>query len=231
MINSNNPELTLDVLGTDEQITLRGFRGVVAGYTGRNADVVQHHIDELAAIGIAPPPEVPMFYEVSGANFTASAHLSGYSALTSGEIEPVYIRHAGRNYLAVGSDHTDRDEEANSIPDSKEACCKPISSSVVEIASFDDLDLDSAMARCWVDGELYQEGKLDQILTPGTVVGLLHDRLDLQPEDDFICLGGTISLLSGSFTAGTTWRVQLILADGTTVDHTYNLTNPEEGNL
>ena len=231
MINSSSPGLTLNVLGTDDQISLRDFRGVVAGYTGRNADVVQHHIDELAAIGIAPPPEVPMFYEVSSTNFTSASQLSGYAALTSGEIEPVYIRHAGRNFLAVGSDHTDRDEEARSIPDSKEACCKPVSGSIVEIGSFDDLDLDSAMARCWVDGELYQEGKLDQILTPSAVVGLLSERLDLRPEDDFVCLGGTISLLSGSFTAGTAWRVQLILTDGTTLDHTYNLNTPEEGTL
>lgn len=231
MINATGPELTFDALGTDEQVTLRDFRGLVAGYTGRNVEAVQHHIDELAAIGIAPPPDVPMLYEVSTANFTAASDLTGYAAFTSGEIEPVYIRHAGRNYLAVGSDHTDRDEEAKSIPDSKEACCKPISSSIVEIDSFDDLDLDSAIARCWVDDELYQEGKLDQILTPGSVVGLLNDRLALKREDDFICLGGTIPLLSGSFTKGSAWRLQLTLADGTTLDHTYTLSNPQEGNL
>ena len=28
---------------------------IVAGYTGRDRELVQHHIDELAAIGIPPP--------------------------------------------------------------------------------------------------------------------------------------------------------------------------------
>ena len=28
---------------------------VIAGWTGRNKEAVQHHIDELVAIGVAPP--------------------------------------------------------------------------------------------------------------------------------------------------------------------------------
>ena len=32
---------------------------IVAGYTARDREAVMHHIDELAAIGIPPPPTVP----------------------------------------------------------------------------------------------------------------------------------------------------------------------------
>ena len=31
----------------------------VAGWTGRNADAVQHHIEELAEIGVASPSRCP----------------------------------------------------------------------------------------------------------------------------------------------------------------------------
>src|SRR5690606_30439461 len=39
-------------------------RAIIAGYTGRDRASVQAHIDELAAIGIPPPPQVPMFYPI-----------------------------------------------------------------------------------------------------------------------------------------------------------------------
>ena len=45
---------------------------VVAGWTGRNIQAVQHHIDELAALGISPPSQVPLYYRVSNALLTQS---------------------------------------------------------------------------------------------------------------------------------------------------------------
>lgn len=38
---------------------------IVAGWTGRDHGAVQHHIDELAELGIAPPSQVPLYYRVS----------------------------------------------------------------------------------------------------------------------------------------------------------------------
>ncbi|WP_246291082.1 DUF2848 family protein [Paraburkholderia fynbosensis] len=39
----------------------------IAGWTGRNSEAVQHHIDELAAIGVAPPKQIPTLYRVARA--------------------------------------------------------------------------------------------------------------------------------------------------------------------
>ncbi|MFP3340854.1 DUF2848 family protein, partial [Micrococcus sp. SIMBA_131] len=36
-----------------------------AGYAGRNQEAVQHHIDELAALGVPGPSQVPALYPVS----------------------------------------------------------------------------------------------------------------------------------------------------------------------
>ena len=38
---------------------------VIAGWTGRNLAAVQHHIDELAALGVPGPSKTPLFYRVS----------------------------------------------------------------------------------------------------------------------------------------------------------------------
>lgn len=172
--------LAFRVAGGHETITLANFEGVVAGYTGRDAAAVQHHIDELAAIGVAPPPEVPMFYRTGPELFNASDEQTVSPVhLTSGEVEPLYIRHNGKYYLGIGSDHTDRDLETEDIGASKRACPKPVSPEVLRVSSIDELSLDDCTARSWVDGRLYQEGKLSGLRTPGDVVRLLLERTDV----------------------------------------------------
>lgn len=222
--------LTFHVLGTTESITLYDFRGIVAGYTGRDAAAVHHHIDELAAIGVAPPPEVPMFYAVDAETVNSAADYVDSPNLTSGEIEPVYIRHDGIYYLGVGSDHTDRDLERADIGDSKRACPKPVSSDVVRIggvAELAEFSLDDAIARCSVDGKLYQQGRLDGLRTAHDIATRLVDRLGLGDRDDFVCLGGTLPLLDGAFTAGEQWRVEIELASGDHLSHEYRMKGHE----
>ena len=68
---------------------------LVIGYAGRDEASVRHHIDELAAIGIAPPPSVPMVYELPAELVTTDALLAVHGARTSGEVEPVLARAAG----------------------------------------------------------------------------------------------------------------------------------------
>lgn len=218
--------LSLRILGSAEPLVLEDFCGVVAGYTGRDAAAVQHHIDELAAIGVAPPPEVPMFYPVESATVNSHAEYPDSANLTSGEIEPVYIRHRGVYYLGVGSDHTDRDLERSDIGDSKRACPKPVGLDVIRIGSASDLaalSLDDAIARCTVDGARYQEGRLDGLRTPSDIAERLIARFDLAEDDDFVCLGGTLPLLDGAFTPGERWSVEIELADGTRLTHDYRM--------
>lgn len=80
----------------------------VAGWTGRNADAVQHHIDELAEIGVAPPSEVPLYYRVSSSLLVHANTIEVLGPETSGEVEPLIIQSAGALWLGLASDHTDR---------------------------------------------------------------------------------------------------------------------------
>lgn len=222
-IISPQPPLELTDARSGETLLLESFDGIVAGYTGRDPAAVQHHIDELAAIGVAPPPEVPMFYPVDSATYSTASEFPGGEALTSGEIEPAYIRHNGRFYLGVGSDHTDRDLEVEDIGLSKRACAKPIGRSVVPIDDLATFSLDRVRARSWADGELYQEGVLSEIRPPHDVVERLLAR-DGSAEGDFICLGGTLPLLDGAFIGAEHWRIELLLPDGTVLEHEYRIT-------
>ena len=145
-------EQRFDVLGGDgspdgESFTLgASAQLVVAGYTGRDAAAVQHHIDELAAIGVPPPASVPMLYRLDRALVTSDGSHAVPSAETSGEVEPVFVRSGGRWYLGVGSDHTDRGLERDSVERSKAVCVKPVGRHVVRLPD----DVVSWRLRCGV---------------------------------------------------------------------------------
>jgi len=96
-------------------------RLVVAGYTGRDEATVKAHTQELAAIGIPPPDSVPCFYELDPSLLTTAPVIEVDSKHTSGEVEPVLIRHGGKYYLGIGSDHTDRDLQRVDIEASKKS--------------------------------------------------------------------------------------------------------------
>ena len=110
----------------DDEIVAQGVDTlVVAGWTGRDAAGVEHHIRELEALGVAPPSSVPLFYRVSAGLLGAHSIIEVVGEETSGEVEPMLVRHAGRLWLGLASDHTDRALETHSVALSKQGCAKP----------------------------------------------------------------------------------------------------------
>ncbi|GEE03660.1 hypothetical protein nbrc107696_41060 [Gordonia spumicola] len=219
--------LTLRVEGTDETIELTDFRSIVAGYTGRDAQKVQHHIDELAAIGVAPPPQIPMIYPMPDGAVTSTADLTVAGDNTSGEVEPVLIRHHGTFYLGVGSDHTDRTLETVDIGDSKAACPKPISDTVVPVDDWAAFDWDACAMRSTVDGVIYQSGGLSGLRRPDDLWAIVAERLELRDDEDVVCFAGTLPLLNGEFVPGTAWNVELTTPSGESIGHSYTITTKE----
>ena len=214
--------LTLHPVERSEPLVFNGFRCIVAGYTGRDAAKVQHHIDELAAIGVAPPPQVPMLYRMPDGAATTAERVSVPGDNSSGEVEPVLIRHHGRSYLGIGSDHTDRTIETVDIGESKWVCPKPIGTQVVAVDDWSAFDWDACRARSWVDGTLYQDGPLAGLRRPDNLLAIVADRLtDLADDEDFVCFAGTLPLLDGTFVPGAAWDLELTLPDGRTLHHTY----------
>ena len=139
---------------------------VVAGWTARDADAVQHHIDELAELGIAPPSQVPLYYRVANTLLTQDDTIEVLGDRSSGEVEPLLIRSNGKTFLGLASDHTDRDLEVHSVAASKQACAKPIADALWD---FDEIKghLDDITLKCWIEENgreiLYQEGALSSI--------------------------------------------------------------------
>ena len=142
---------------------------VIAGWAGRDAAAVQHHIAELAAIGVAPPRETPLFYRVAASLLTQAPRLDFAGDGSTGEAEAVFLRLEQGDFIAVGSDHTDRRLEAAGVTWSKQACAKPLSRQVFRWEDvrgrWDSLRLSSRIRRggAWLD---YQGGTVAALRHP-----------------------------------------------------------------
>lgn len=147
-------------------LSVRPTQLVIAGWTARDAAAVQHHIDELALLGVAPPSSVPLYYRNSASLLTQSPELQTLGENSSGEAEPMLFRAEGQWWLTVGSDHTDRTVEAYSVAVSKQMCPKPVASTAwrwSDVSGHQDaLQLCSRILENgnWVD---YQRGDLSAI--------------------------------------------------------------------
>jgi len=157
---------------------------VVAGWTGRDRAAIDHHIEELAEIGVPGPSTVPLYYRVGVEQLTQSDRIQVLGADSSGEVEPVLVATADGFLLTVGSDHTDRRVETYSIAVSKQMCPKILGTDAWPVSLDDDLDSLVLESRATIAGEevVYQSGTLALIrplrelvsgyggLAPGTVM-------------------------------------------------------------
>ena len=170
-------------------------RCVVAGWTGRDATKVQHHIDELAAIGVPPPSRTPLPYEVAPSLLIQGRAIHCVGADSSGEAEPAILFRGGRRYLTLASDHTDRALEGHSVALSKQVCAKPIAREAWPMESIGDaeaLELRSWVAEGggWVP---YQDGTLAAMLPLDEIVA----ASGLDGSVDAVLLCGTLPAIGG----------------------------------
>lgn len=119
---------------------------VVVGYTGADRVAVEEHIAELSAAGVAPPPQVPMYWAMPAAALTQQARIEVPGPATSGEIEVALVAEGQDVFLAAGSDHTCRQAEAVDIRLSKLICPTPLSTDALLWADVADRWADLQLA-------------------------------------------------------------------------------------
>ncbi|MEV6094944.1 DUF2848 family protein [Nocardia sp. NPDC051981] len=196
---------------------------IVAGYTGRDTAAVAHHVDELAAIGVPRPDSIPAFYEIGADTVTTDTVIEVDGPSTSGEVEPVLIYADHRYYLTVGSDHTDRVLETQSIRLSKAACLKPIATTIIDLGTDPSvLRWDEITVSSWVNGDIYQRGSLASMLPLSELLSKWgkHDR----DESALVLFGGTMPLVEGTFRYGHHWQMSLEVPGHAPIEFTYNVT-------
>ena len=211
---ATTPTLTLaDILPLPHSLPQTLTKVLIAGWAGRDKAGVQHHIDELAAIGIAPPSETPLFYEVSRDRLNTTGRIQEVGIDSGGEVELVLWRLNGALYFGLGSDHTDRALESHSVALSKQISDKPVSTQVIALndlkAPLDDLTMtcDIHEDGRWVS---YQKGQLNTLIPPLDLLAMAEQRGAITSSDNLAMLCGTLPAIGGIRAAE---RYQMALSD------------------
>lgn len=211
--------------GGAEQRLLQVRALVVAGLTGRDSAAVQHHLEELAAIGVKAPSRIPAFFRNSHALITTATAIEVLGPDTSGEVEFVLVGMADGLWVGLGSDHTDRRVEALAIDVSKQLCAKVIAP---VLWRFDELapHWDRLTLKAWIEEDgrltLYQQGSVAAIRRPEELVEGYTGGAPLPPGT--VMFGGTFGAIGGIRPSS---RFEMELADtvlGRVIRHGYSTT-------
>lgn len=184
--------------GGIEKVTAEIGDLVIAGWTGRDVAALEHHIEELKAIGVQPPSKVPLYYRVSASLLTQAETIQVLGDDSSGEVEPVLIGAADRLWVTVGTDHTDRKVESYGIAVSKQVCAKVVGRTAWR---FEEIEphWDQLILRSFIHegGErvIYQEGLLAKIRAPRDLIAGWRGEKRLPAGVAMFC--GTMPAIGG----------------------------------
>ncbi|MBY6006668.1 DUF2848 domain-containing protein [Salipiger bermudensis] len=169
---------------------------IVAGWTGRDADAIAHHIAELAELGVPAPSDTPLYYRVSAPLLTDAPLIEAVGGASSGEVEPLIVEAGGKRYLGLASDHTDRALEAHSVAMSKQVCAKPCA---LELWAWDEIAdrLEEIELESWIeeggDWVQYQSGTIASIRPLAELIA--GSKMSELAKD------GPVAMLCGTFGA------------------------------
>ncbi len=182
-----------------EQIDFDVRRMFNAGWAGNDPEAVQHHIDELAELGVPAPKHVPTLFALGNFLLTTSESIQVHGEETSGEVEYVLLWHKGELLVTVGSDHSDRKLEVHSIPKAKNMCLNVMAKDVwpyEEVEEhFADLELSCFVTR---QGQTspYQQGRCRTLLQPSYWIDDVLGRAG-GLTDGLVFFSGTIGTVQG----------------------------------
>ncbi|ASV98438.1 DUF2848 domain-containing protein [Paraburkholderia aromaticivorans] len=142
-------------------------RLTIAGWAGRDQAAIEHHIAELAELGVRRPSTTPCFYRLGAELLTQAEQIDVVGVKSSGEAECVLVHSKTGLLVTVGSDHTDREVEAYGVTVSKQVCPKPVARDAWRFdevsGHWDQLEL---RAYAVTNGErrVYQQGSVAALL-------------------------------------------------------------------
>ena len=171
-----------------------------AGFTGKNREGAMKHVEELKAHGVAAPDRIPAYYAVPRDLVVTDDEIEVLGDTTSGEVEVVFLFKGDQVYIAVGSDHTDRELEKDSIARSKVMCIKVLSREVWPLADLQP-HWERLKLRSWVEADggrtLYQEGSLAEFLAVDDFLDGVRSVVVDGELDGMVLFMGTIPTLGG----------------------------------
>ncbi|WP_345811285.1 DUF2848 domain-containing protein [Paraburkholderia sp. PREW-6R] len=166
----------------------------IAGWAGRDQAAIEHHIAELAELGVKRPSTTPCFYRLGSELLTQAGQVDVIGVKSSGEAECVLVNAPTGLLVTVGSDHTDREVEAYGVTVSKQICPKPVARDAWRFddvaGHWDQLEL-RAYAVPHGERRVYQQGSVASLLPAADLLA----RAPLAPDAAMFC--GTLAVQGG----------------------------------
>lgn len=221
---------TVETLKAPSSLEVSISNLIVAGWAGRDIHAIEHHIEELAAIGVPRPSTVPLYYRCSDNSLVQADTIQVVGEETSGEVETFVFRAGDEHFVSIASDHTDRKLESHSVALSKQICAKPVASRAWPFAEVAP-HWDQLIIRSFIEENgaevLYQEGTLASLRSPQDLIaGYSGGKDTLEPGTGMVC--GTVGAIGG-IRPSKTFRMELhdpVL--NRTIAHSYSIeTLPE----
>lgn len=199
-----------------DRIEVEPRQMILGGFSARSVEERERHIAELREIGIEPVAKTPAFWHMSTNLLTTGSEIEVQGEATSGEAEYALVAHAGRTYVTVASDQTDREFERTSIPRAKQLCAKVLGSDVVPLedvrARWDEIELTSDVSADGSSWRPYQRSSLAAMLEPDALIDAAGYGDGL--PDGTVFLSGTVPLVDGVTRFERHFRAALTIPDG-----------------
>lgn len=170
---------------------------MMVGFSGATIEKAMEHVGELERLRVQCPAIIPAMYPGDPAQITQAAEIEVAGEKTSGEAEYLILKHDGKYYIGLGSDHTDRESEQEDISASKRECPKPCAAVLWDYYEVKDhLDKIRLASSVTVGGREieYQSGTMADILAPISLLGKVSREEELE---DCLIFSGTLPLLRG----------------------------------
>lgn len=210
--------------GADRSLSVTPERVYNLGSATVDASSAVAHQEEVADVGVRIAFDIPAprIYPMATSSITTDSTIGVHSDQTSGEVEIVLVVEDGDLYVGVGSDHTDRELERQSIIWSKQYCPSVLGRRVWRWADIEHawprLMLESA-----VDGVLYQSSLASVFLPPPEILRILAERVTALPAN-YLVYCGTYTSIAKRIAFGRSWTATLRDPDtGASLDLAYEV--------
>ncbi|RTZ41700.1 DUF2848 domain-containing protein [Candidimonas sp. SYP-B2681] len=181
-----------------EDVSVNITTCIVAGWAGRDQAAIEHHIEELAELGVPRPSAVPLYYRIASNQLSQESEIEVVGNGSSGEAEVFVFSHGGEMLVSLASDHTDRKLETHSVALSKQLCAKPVAVDAWRYADVAD-HWDELVLRSWIEENgnkvLYQEGTLATLRHPSDLIQGHFAQSTMPEHAGMTC--GTVNAIGG----------------------------------
>jgi hypothetical protein len=163
---------------------------------------------------VPPPRSVPILFPVIADRLTTAERIEVIGGETSGEAEYVLLLTGGEVFVTVGSDHTDRALERQSIIKSKQICSNVMAPEVWRYRDVQDR-WDVLLLQSWTRATaaekdmLYQKAPLRAILSAEALLELVRARVKDRELDGLVIYSGTVPVVGGKLIYGEHFRAEL----------------------